>query len=205
MGILDHGIKNVEDLYMDSRELYNTSVMSKADSIIGDLTSAINNLRENWKGADAGVNITDVIEICREITEVRNRLADLARDANAIAVMYRKIQEGNRANLGDLPPVSTVSRELYKNDYSDTADTIYIRPEAAVGKESIGTAAKDIQAFVDSARLYKNKILDNWYMGPGRNQADDAFDAFDKSSKVKQAKLEEVAQIVGKAVDSYGG
>lgn len=121
MGILDHGIKNVEDLYMDSRELYNTSVMSKADSIIGDLTSAINNLRENWKGADAGVNITDVIEICREITEVRNRLADLARDANAIAVMYRKIQEGNRANLGDLPPVSTVSRELYKNDYSDTA------------------------------------------------------------------------------------
>ena len=205
MGILDHGIKNVEDLYMDSRELYNTSVMSKADSIIGDLTSAINNLRENWKGADAGVNITDVIEICREITEVRNRLADLARDANAIAVMYRKIQEGNRANLGDLPPVSTVSRELYKNDYSDTADTIYIRPEAAVGKESIGTAAKDIQAFVDSARLYKNKILDNWYMGPGRNQADDAFDAFDKSSKVKQAQLEEVAQIVGKAVDSYGG
>lgn len=205
MGILDHGIKNVEDLYMDSRELYNTSVMSKADSIIGDLTSAINNLRENWKGADAGVNITDVIEICREITEVRNRLADLARDANAIAVMYRKIQEGNRANLGDLPPVSTVSRELYKNDYSDTADTIYIRPEAAVGKDSIGTAAKDIQAFVDSARLYKNKILDNWYMGPGRNQADDAFDAFDKSSKVKQAKLEEVAQIVGKAVDSYGG
>lgn len=205
MGILDHGIKNVEDLYMDSRELYNTSVMSKADSIIGDLTSAINNLRENWKGADAGVNITDVIEICREITEVRNRLADLARDANAIAVMYRKIQEGNRANLGDLPPISTVSRELYKNDYSDTADTIYIRPEAAVGKESIGTAAKDIQAFVDSARLYKNKILDNWYMGPGRNQADDAFDAFDKSSKVKQAKLEEVAQIVGKAVDSYGG
>lgn len=205
MGILDHGIKNVEDLYMDSRELYNTAVMSKADSIIGDLTSAINNLRENWKGADAGVNITDVIEICREITEVRNRLADLARDANAIAVMYRKIQEGNRANLGDLPPVSTVSRELYKNDYSDTADTIYIRPEAAVGKESIGTAAKDIQAFVDSARLYKNKILDNWYMGPGRNQADDAFDAFDKSSKVKQAKLEEVAQIVGKAVDSYGG
>lgn len=205
MGILDHGIKNVEDLYMDSRELYNTSVMSKADSIIGDLTSAINNLRENWKGADAGVNITDVIEICREITEVRNRLADLARDANAIAVMYRKIQEGNRANLGDLPPISTVSRELYKNDYSDTADTIYIRPEAAVGKESIGTAAKDIQSFVDSARLYKNKILDNWYMGPGRNQADDAFDAFDKSSKVKQAKLEEVAQIVGKAVDSYGG
>lgn len=205
MGILDHGIKNVEDLYMDSRELYNTSVMSKADSIIGDLTSAINNLRENWKGADAGVNITDVIEICREITEVRNRLADLARDANAIAVMYRKIQEGNRANLGDLPPVSTVSRELYKNDYSDTADTIYIRPEAAVGKDSIGTAAKDIQSFVDSARLYKNKILDNWYMGPGRNQADDAFDAFDKSSKVKQAKLEEVAQIVGKAVDSYGG
>ena len=205
MGILDHGIKNVEDLYMDSRELYNTSVMSKADSIIGDLTSAINNLRENWKGADAGVNITDVIEICREITEVRNRLADLARDANAIAVMYRKIQEGNRANLGDLPPISTVSRELYKNDYSDTADTIYIRPEAAVGKDSIGTAAKDIQSFVDSARLYKNKILDNWYMGPGRNQADDAFDAFDKSSKVKQAKLEEVAQIVGKAVDSYGG
>ena len=205
MGILDHGIKNVEDLYMDSRELYNTSVLSKADSIIGDLTSAINNLRENWKGADAGVNITDVIEICREITEVRNRLADLARDANAIAVMYRKIQEGNRAHLGDLPPISTVSRELYKNDYSDTADTIYIRPEAAVGKDSIGTAAKDIQAFVDSARLYKNKILDNWYMGPGRNQADDAFDAFDKSSKVKQAKLEEVAQIVGKAVDSYGG
>ena len=205
MGILDHGIKNVEDLYMDSRELYNTSVMSKADSIIGDLTSAINNLRENWKGADAGVNITDVIEICREITEVRNRLADLARDANAIAVMYRKIQEGNRANLGDLPPISIVSRELYKNDYSDTADTIYIRPEAVVGKDSIGTAAKDIQAFVDSARLYKNKILDNWYMGPGRNQADDAFDAFDKSSKAKQAKLEEVANIVGKAIDSYGG
>ena len=110
MGILDHGIKNVEDLYMDSRELYNTSVMSKADSIIGDLTSAINNLRENWKGADAGVNITDVIEICREITEVRNRLADLARDANAIDVIYLKIQKGKLRTVGNIHPNSTAQR-----------------------------------------------------------------------------------------------
>lgn len=205
MGILDHGVKNVGELHVYSEKLYTDSVASKADSIIANLASAIKILKENWKGADAGVNIKDVIDIYNEIVDVRNLLANLAKDSNIIAVGYREIQDGNRAHLGSLTPISIVTKNRDNEPYSDTADTIYITPSAAAGKDLLGKAAGDIQAFVNSARLYKNEVLTNWYRGPGRNQADTAFDEFEKNSKAKQAKLEEVANIVGKAVDSYGG
>lgn len=204
MSILDHGVKNVGELHIQSGKLYSDVVVGKADSIIANLSMAIKNLKENWKGADAGVNIKDVIDIYNEIVDIRNLLANLAKDSNVIAVGYREIQDGNRARLGSLTPISIVSKNRDNDPYSDTSDTIYITPGAAAGKDLLGKAAGDIQSFVETARIYKNEVLDNWYKGPGRNQADDAFDAFDKSSKAKQAKLEEVANIVGKAVDSYG-
>ena len=203
MGLLDHEVKVVGDLHTYSEKLYTDAVVSKADSIIANLGSAIKNLKENWKGADAGVNIRDVIDIYNEIVEVRNLLANLAKDSNIIAVGYREIQDGNRAHLGSLSPINIVTKNRDNDPFSDTSDTIYITPGAAAGKDLLGKAAADIQAFVNSARMYKNGVLDNWVKGPGRNQADTAFDDFEKNSKAKQAKLEEVAQIVGKAVDSY--
>lgn len=203
MGLLNHGVKNVGELHIQSGKLYSDVVVGKADSIIANLSLAIKSLKENWKGADAGVNIKDVIDIYNEIVDIRNLLANLAKDSNVIAIDYRKIQDGNRAHLGSLTPITIVSKDRDNDPYSDTSDTIYITQGAEAGKDLLGKAAGDIQSFVETARLYKNEVLDNWYQGPGRNQADEAFDAFDKSSKVKQAKLEEVANIVGKAVDSY--
>lgn len=203
MGILDHSVKNVGDLHEYSKKLYTETVVSKADSIIANLASAIKVLKENWKGADAGVNIKDVIDIYNEIVEVRNLLANLAKDSNVIAVGYREIQDGNRANKGALTPISITTKNKDNEPFSDTSDTIYITPSAAAGKDLLSRAAADIQGFVDSAKLYKGEVLANWYSGPGRNQADKAFEDFEKSSKAKQAKLEDVATIVGKAVDSY--
>lgn len=201
--IVGHRINAIGDLHHDSEKLYTDAVVGQADNIIRDLSTAITNLKENWKGADAGVNIKDIIDIHDEIVQVRNDLANLAHDSNAIAVGYRRIQTGNRANLGELNQISVTEKQKDKSNYSDTADTIYITPEAAGGKDLVLSAMNNIDSFVTTAKMYKDAILGNWFEGPGRERADDSFNNFEKNSKAKQQKLEEVAETIAKAIDSY--
>ena len=61
---MNHKVNNVQQLYVSATELYNNIVVggdASADTIITNLTEAIENLKQNWKGVDAGLKIQELI------------------------------------------------------------------------------------------------------------------------------------------------
>jgi len=122
---MNHKVNNVQQLYIDSEKLYNDCVLKTADTLIDDLSQGINILKGCWEGADAGIQIQNVIEVHNSLVFIRNILAKLARDASSIASRYREIQNANRANLENLPVISINEKQIM-SEYSDTRDTINI-------------------------------------------------------------------------------
>ena len=72
---MNHKVQNVEELYRDAEYLYATVVCGTtngADEMLGDLQQAVEILKNNWKGADAGVKIQEIVSVHNELIEVRN-------------------------------------------------------------------------------------------------------------------------------------
>ena len=85
---MNHKVNNVQQLHMSAKELYDNIVVggdASADTIIGNLVSAIENLKQNWKGVDAGLKIQELIKVHNEMVTVRNALAQLAFDSSKVA------------------------------------------------------------------------------------------------------------------------
>ena len=200
---MNHKVEDVGLLYDDAKILFNTIVKEDADTIINDLNSAITTLKNSWKGADAGVQINNVVDVYNGMVEVRNALAHLAVDSSLVAVNYRDIQRLNSANLDALQPVELDLEIPRMEPYSDTKNTIDITTEAVDGRaklDSTNDAYDDFKTAVD--RQY-NAIMDNWQAGPGRNNADKAFTEFmDNASKYKQI-LEDVSKSITTALANY--
>lgn len=202
---MNHKVLNVDTLHTDATYLYTSVVMggeTSADTMITNLASAIQNLQVNWKGADAGVNIQSIIEVHNELVTVRNALANLAKDSSVVAVNYRNIQIENNAPFGALDPVIITEKSALEG-YTDTADTIDINPEAENGRVLVVRAKDAIDSFISEARKSKTNILDNWLVGTGRNNADDAFTSFENNAKSNKEKLEEVSQTITNAIKNY--
>ena len=98
-----HKVASVQTLYEDSCTLFNDIVEGSGDysarTIIEDLKAGSNNLKENWEGKDAGVQINNVIGVYNAMVGVRNALAVLATESSKVAANYREIQNSNGAGL----------------------------------------------------------------------------------------------------------
>lgn len=202
---MDHRLRNVEQLDADSRYLYTNVVMggkSSADTMIANLAVAIEVLKTNWKGADAGVNIQNIVEVHNELVKVRNALAKLAKDSSTVAANYRDIQIRNGAPLPDLVPVMTTDKVFLPN-YTDNADTIDINPAADGGRILIVNTKDAIDDFISEARRTKDEILGNWLVGTGRGDADEAFAAFEANAKNNKDKLELTSRVITTALRNY--
>lgn len=202
---MNHKLINVETLHVDATSLYTSVVMggeNSADTMIANLAVAVEILKTNWKGADAGVNIQNVIEVHNELVKVRNALAKLAKDSSTVAANYRDIQIRNGAPLGDLVPVMTTDKSVLPN-HTDDADTIDINPGADGGRVLIVRTKDAIDGFISAARSSKDAILDNWLVGTGRNDADEAFATFEANAKNNKGKLELASQVITMALQNY--
>ena len=201
----EHSLRNVEELYEDSRTLYTKVIMgedSSADTLIANLAVAIRVLETNWKGIDAGVNIQKVAEVHNELVSVRNALAKLACDSSKVAVDYRRIQFANGAPVSELSPI-VISDKSTINVEADTADTININPAADGGRLLIFKTVNQFDNFVSAARDVKDKILVNWLVGPGRNDADDAFNKFEANVKKYKDNLNLVSSVITSSLRNY--
>jgi uncharacterized protein YukE len=203
---MDHKVKDVQELYNSSTNLYDNVVVkgdASAETMLEDLNSAITNLKENWKGADAGINIEQVIKIHNTLVKVRNDLAGLACDASKVAAHYREIQINNQATF--LPTLEglTYTEKNNMEDYEDTADTIDINPEADAGRRDIEAVVNSIDTFISSVQKAHKEILDNWTQGTGRNQADESFTEFINNSQVYKKELTDVATSIANALKNY--
>lgn len=202
---MNHKVQNVEELYLSAQHLYNDivcGVPSGADGMLRDLSQAVEVLKNNWKGADAGVKIQEIISVHNELVEVRNALAMLARDSSSVASNYRRIQLENGAAFGELQSIN-ITDKTDLQPYADNADTIDINPEADLGRSLVDAVRDAIDDFIVDSRKTKDEILGNWQVGTGRNNADEAFYKFESNAKKNKDKLLDVSLNITKALQNY--
>ena len=202
---MNHKVENVEELYLNAEHLYNNVVCrdtTGADGMLRNLSQAVEILKNNWKGADAGVKIQEIITVHNELVEVRNALAALSRDSSKVASNYRRIQLENGAPLGELYALN-VTEVAEKEAYADNADTIDINPEADNGRKLVDEVRDAIDGFIIDSKKTKDDILGNWQIGTGRNDADEAFNKFESNAKKNKDKLLDVSTNITKALQNY--
>lgn len=204
---MNHNVNNVQKLHDDAVWMNDKIVMNgenSADSILNNLSRGVENLKNNWKGKDAGIRIQEVIRVHNAMASVRDALASLASDSSAVAANYRRIQNANGAGLEELSAIpydqSAVTR---LGDYSDTADTININPSAEAGKNLIDAANSSIEVFESEVKTRYTEIMENWTAGTGRDKAQSAFDSFIANVAQYKQTLSEVSSNITVALQNY--
>lgn len=203
---MNHKINNVTDLYEDAKRLYNELIISSndssADGILAHLNTAIEALKTSWEGKDAGKQINNIIGVYNSIVDVRNRLSRLSANCCEIASNYREIQNNNGGGLPSLQKIEISEKNLI-NEYTDLRDTISISAEANKGKEMVDAAYSGFDSFLDEVQRLYNKIMDNWASGPGKEDADDAFNQFMSVSNRYKEILSTASLEITNAIKSY--
>lgn len=201
-----HKVNNVEKLYADAKRLYSSYVVggdASADTVLLDLEQAIENLKNSWKGIDAGVQINNVIRVYNAMVLVRNSLAQLAVDSSTVAANYRMIQLSNNAPVNEFVPL-TFDSKVFMTEHADAADTIDITPEANNGKNKLDVANTNLDAFASAVNTVYYDIMDNWQSGPGRDSAVEAFETFNAYVNDYKQVLAEASTSVTTALRNYG-
>ena len=176
---MNHEVKNVQLLHEDADALYRNVIIGSssysADTIISNLSSSVNILKNYWKGKDAGIQIENVIRVHNAMIEIRKMLVLLATLTSKIAADYRDVQNANGAGLNTLSALSGDSKSLLQ-DYSDNTDTVNITSEANEGKIKIDAANNAIDEFISESKKYYNNIMQNWISGPQREEIVTGFE-----------------------------
>ena len=203
---MNHKVNSVQDLHIDATGLYNNGVTggqnTSADTIISNIMAGINNLKGCWEGKDAGVQIQNLVVVHNAMVEIRNALGQLSVDASKIAKNYREIQNANGAGLEELGALSIEPRGKTE-DYSDTRDTINITPDANNGKAKVDAANEAMDGFIQEVKKYYNAIMENWTVGTGREQAQEAFESFLANSNRYKETLSNVSGSITQALTNY--
>ena len=200
---MNHRVNNVQQLYEDSKNLYNNVVLGKADGIINDLNQAINALKSGWEGRDAGVQINNVVDVYNAMAKIRNALAELSKDSSTVASGYREIQNANRANLENLPPLVIEGEKSPMSPYQDDRDTINITAEAMNGKTLLDNVNNAYEEFKSDVNRHYQAIMDNWKAGFGRENAEAAFNDFMNNANKYKTILEDVSRSITDAIRNY--
>lgn len=203
---MNHKVTSVSDLYTSAKNLFEHGVVndeiSSADTIITNISSGIEILKNCWKGKDAGVQIQNLIVVHNAMVGIRNVLGSLSVDASKIASNYREIQNANGAGLEVLTPLAIEPRSTLEN-YSDVLDTISITSEAKEGKVKVDAANGAMDQFISTVQNYYDEIMTNWTIGTGREEAENAFSTFMNHSQEYKETLNSVSASIATAVQNY--
>ena len=200
---MDHQIRELSALYDSSIKLYNDAVKSKADSIITNLNSAINTLKNSWKGKDAGVQINNVVTVYNEMAKIRNVLADLAKRSSTVAADYYELLRLNGASVPSAAPVSIDGEKPEMPEYEDIRDTIDITTEAVNGKSLLDSVIDQYDSFASAAFSYHDQIMGEWLKGPDREKTEGLFEEFRSNAEKYKKILAEVSESINTALKNY--
>ena len=202
---MNHNVRNVQGLHEDAMYLYHNLVVggdNSADSILYNLNQAIENLKSNWKGKDAGTRIQELISVHNSMVSVRNSLAQLATDSSKVSANYREIQNANGAGLDTLT-ILNYEVKTFLSDYSDVNDTVNINSLAEAGKNMIDNANNMLDSFTSGVKSRYDSIMENWTMGTGRDAAQGSFDSFIANVNKYKQTLTDVSANITKALQNY--
>ena len=204
---MKHNVNSVQTLHDDAYGLYNNVVIGgneySSDTIIANLNTGIEILKNTWKGKDAGVQIEDVVRVHNAMVEIREDLADIASITSRIAADYREIQNSNGAGLESFSVITPDSRTKLP-DYTDAEDTINIVPEANNGKVKIDIVVNAMDQFISQAKRYYSNIMQNWTAGTDREELVARFETFLSNSNSYKETLNSVSEGIKTALANYG-
>jgi len=203
---MDHKINSVQMLHDDALKLYNNVVIGdgdfSADTILNSILSAINILKSNWEGKDAGIQIQNIITVYNSMIEIRNSLANLAVESSSVASKYRQIQNMNGAGFDEFEVITADNKPIIEV-YNDTRDTVNINNEVTNAKTRLEKANDSIDGFVSEVKSSYEEIMDNWVMGPGRDVAQEKFELLIVNSQSYKDKITEVCLKIATALNNY--
>ena len=201
-----HKVLSVQELHNSALHLYEENVVgggeSSADTILNKLNMGIENLKNNWKGRDAGYRIQEVIGVYNAMINVRNALAELSSESSRVASDYRGIQNANGAGLDSLNVVHFEAKTVL-GEYTDNADTVDINVEANNGKQFIDSANNALDSFLTTVKVRYAEIMDNWTEGNGRESAREAFESFITNASNYKQILADVSNNITVALQNY--
>lgn len=204
---MNHKVNSVANLHVDGVNLYKNLVVGTADfssaTIIKNLDLGIEGLKKSWEGKDAGVQINNIVTVYNAMIGIRNALALLACETTKIASDYRDIQNSNGAGLETLTRIQSDMLSTMA-EYSDNRDMVNITQEAVNGKQKIDAANNAITTFVSEVKKSFDNIMNNWTLGPGRQEAVSSFEHFVSHSKDYINLLSEASQSIATALKNYG-
>lgn len=204
---MGHKVASVQSLYDDSVALYNNVVEGdndfSANRVIRDLEDGIANLKENWKGKDAGAQINNIIGVLNAMVTVRNALGTLSKESSKVASNYRDIQNSNGAGLESFAVLNSEDK-VGMEAYSDDRDVIDIRPEVSGGLSKIQAAQSELESFIAETKKACDRIMENWTDGDtNREQAKSAIEAFYNNADTYKETLAQAAKSADTAVQNY--
>jgi uncharacterized protein YukE len=204
---MGHKVASVQSLYDDSVALYNNVVEGdndfSANRVIRDLEDGIANLKENWKGKDAGAQINNIIGVLNAMVTVRNALGTLSKESSKVAANYRDIQNSNGAGLESFAVLNSEDK-VGMEAYSDDRDVIDIRPEVSGGLSKIQAAQSELETFIAETKKACDRIMENWTDGDtNREQAKSAIEAFYNNADTYKETLAQAAKSADTAVQNY--
>lgn len=205
---MNHKVNSVANLYESATILHKNVVADTTDtsaaSIVRNLKEGIENLKANWEGTDAGVQINNVVVVYNAMTRIKNLLDGLSVEASKISANYRAIQKANGANqLEELAVIREEQPDPIMPEYSDTRDTISIQPGAVQGKERIDAANNAIDGFISNSQKVFDEIMQNWTAGPRREEAKQVFEEFIANSKRYKEMLNETSESIKTSLRNY--
>ena len=206
---MNHRVNSVADLYTSSVDLFNKVVAgpneTSAARIAQNLREGIEALKNSWQGMDAGTQINNVVTVYNAMAKIKNLLANLTVETSKIASDYRAIQRANGANnLEELMVLREEAPDTMMGEYSDTRDTVNITQDAVNGKNKIDAANNGMDGFLSEVKRYFDDIMNNWTMGPKREEAKQLFDEFIAKAPTYKNLLAEVSQSITTALQNYG-
>lgn len=201
---MKHSVTNIGDLHADAVALLNNVVYSTADDILSNLKAGIDNLKDTWKGADAGTQIRSVISVYNNMVAIRNSLAEYAVATSKVASEYREIQRSNGANAYESLSILSYEAKTNLEKYTDTSDTINIVPEASSGATSIESAKAMMSTLKENASGKLDEIMENWTAGPGQSDAVTIRQTLNSNMSNYETTLSQVAANIKNALSNYG-
>ncbi len=202
---MNHNIVNVQLLHDQAKELRDIISAGYGRDLFNNLSSGVRNLEQNWIGADAAVQIQNVVGVHNALVVLVNALGEFAVESSKVASNYREIQRTNGAT--SLEGLSLLTFEPYTNISTNavSVDTIAINSEATNGREYINSAVENLTKLFEAVSgKYREMIEENWTQGTGRDSAIEAFNLFSNKYTEFKTALETVAANVKNALINYG-
>ena len=196
----------VGKLYQNAVDMKNRMISANSsgstDYTLMLLGSAIDNLKRNWEGMDAGVRIQELIDVYNFIIQFRENLCAIIKDLADSASRYRNIQIVNGGTASDLA-LLTIEQKAVMQSHFDNRDIVNINPAADTSVQSLIDAKESFDKMIGISQTLKDDAEISWQMGPNRNQIMQRLNDSILNSNKHSKKIAEVTEHVRNALKNY--